>query len=309
MESPLLALRDSWRIAMRAERKSAKTIYSYCLSVELYDRWCGDHGHPARVDRDGYRGYSAWLVDNGASANTLRTRQNALRRFAAWLYEEGEADENTLTGTKLAQDDAPAVEPYSPAELEAIVSACKPPKGATTATKNGRDALLVARRDEAVIRMLTESMVRADELGSMTISGTDVARGVALIVRGKGGKGRLVPFGPNAARALDRYLRVRRLHANAESDALWLGRAGYGFGYQALWAMVKRRARMAGVANVHPHRFRNTGATRWLDAGGSEGGLMAVAGWKRRDMIDRYVRATASERAITESRGLDLGDW
>ena len=35
---------------------------------------------------------------------------------------------------------------------------------------------------------------------------------------------------------------------------------------------------------------------------------MAVAGWKRRDMLDRYTQATAAERAATEARQLNLGD-
>lgn len=36
---------------------------------------------------------------------------------------------------------------------------------------------------------------------------------------------------------------------------------------------------------------------------------MAVAGWSSRDMLDRYVRSTASERAAAEARGLSLGDY
>ena len=45
-----------------------------------------------------------------------------------------------------------------------------------------------------------------------------------------------------------------------------------------------------------------------LAADGSEGGLMAVAGWARRDMLDRYAAATASERAAAEAKSLNLGD-
>ena len=48
--------------------------------------------------------------------------------------------------------------------------------------------------------------------------------------------------------------------------------------------------------------------TRWLAAGGSEQGLMTQAGWADRKMLDRYTRATASERAMDEARGLGLGD-
>lgn len=54
--------------------------------------------------------------------------------------------------------------------------------------------------------------------------------------------------------------------------------------------------------------MRHTYATRWLRAGGSEGGLMAVAGWSTRAMIDRYTAASASERAAAEARNLALGN-
>lgn len=47
--------------------------------------------------------------------------------------------------------------------------------------------------------------------------------------------------------------------------------------------------------------MRHTMATRWLRARGSEAGLMAVAGWSNRQMIDRYTGASASERAAEET--------
>ena len=63
-------------------------------------------------------------------------------------------------------------------------------------------------------------------------------------------------------------------------------------------------AREAAPAQPPPH----TAAHRWLAAGGSESGLMAIAGWTRSDMLVRYTRARASERAATEARRLNLGD-
>ena len=59
---------------------------------------------------------------------------------------------------------------------------------------------------------------------------------------------------------------------------------------------------------MHPHRLPHTAATRWLAAVGSEGGLMAVAGWSKREMIDRYTQATVSEPAADEARRLTLGE-
>ncbi len=58
----------------------------------------------------------------------------------------------------------------------------------------------------------------------------------------------------------------------------------------------------------HPHKLRHTAAHRWLAAGGSESGLMAMAGWTRTDMLIRHTRATAAERAAAEAFRLDLGN-
>ena len=110
------------------------------------------------------------------------------------------------------------------------------------------------------------------------------------------------------ARDQTRYLRSRRGHRLATSPALWLGDRGKAFGYDALHKTLAERARVAGVAGFHPHRLRHTAAHRWLRAGGSEGGLMAVAGWTRPDMLLRYTKAQASSRAADEARRLNLGE-
>ncbi|WP_244269107.1 tyrosine-type recombinase/integrase [Mycobacterium parascrofulaceum] len=70
----------------------------------------------------------------------------------------------------------------------------------------------------------------------------------------------------------------------------------------------QRRTELAGIEGFHPHLMRHTAASRWLAADGSEGGLMAVAGWSTRDMIDRYTRGTAADRAAAEARNLNLGE-
>ena len=61
------------------------------------------------------------------------------------------------------------------------------------------------------------------------------------------------------------------------------------------------------MKGFHIHRLRHTAAVRWLKTGGSEGGLMAQAGWKSRTMIDRYVKSAAEELASDEFDRLDLG--
>ncbi len=78
---------------------------------------------------------------------------------------------------------------------------------------------------------MLETGARAGEVVGLQVTDLDLPGGRAVIRRGKGGRGRIVLFGPHTARDLDRYPRLRAHHR--------------------------------------------------LAAGGSEGGLMAVAGWTR----------------------------
>jgi integrase len=60
--------------------------------------------------------------------------------------------------------------------------------------------------------------------------------------------------------------------------------------------MIKRRGDYAGVT-VHPHKFRHTFSHNWLDRGGAEGDLMELNGSSSPQMLRRYGRSAASERA------------
>ena len=291
----LAVLLPSWELALRAERKSPQTVKTYGDGVRQYLAWCAHEPVPADLSRASVVGFVAALLDGGAAAATARARQLAVRRFAAWLLEEGETDTDPLLGIKAPQLDTAVVEPLTEAELRALLDAC-------------RGAAMRDRRDEALVRLMAETGARAGEVVALARADVDLAAGTAVVRRGKGGRGRVVPFGPQTARALDRYLRTRRTHRLAATPALWLGDRGKAFSYDALHKTLRHRAAVAGLDGFHPHLLRHTAAHRWLAAGGSEGGLMAVAGWTRPDMLLRYTRAQASARAADEARALNLGE-
>ena len=214
-----------------------------------------------------------------------------MRRFAAWLTEEGEIPADPFLGVKSPKLDERVVEPLTDDELRALLKACVPPKGATPAEA------LRHRRDEAIVRVMLETGTRAGEVVALELGDVDLINGALTVRRGKGGKGRVVPIGPEASLALDRYLRLRRAHRLAASPDLWLGDRGKRFSYDALHKTLRDRADTAGLVGFHPHKLRHTAAHRWLAAGGSESGLMAVAGWTRPDMLMRYTKAQASAQS------------
>ena len=288
-------LLPSWELSLRAERKSAATVKVYGDGIRTFLRWANDTGTPTVLDKPTVNAFISDLLDDGAEASTARSRQLALKRFSAWLADEDEIDRDELLGIKPPKLDVKVVDCLTDDELKALIKACQ-----------GKE--MWERRDEALVRLMLETGMRAGEVVGLQLRDVDLTRGLVVVRRGKGGKGRIAPFGPQTGRALDRYLRARKGHLLADSPALWLGDRGKTFSYYGLHKTLKMRAEMAGIKGFHPHVMRHTAASRWLAAGGSEGGLMAVAGWATRDMIDRYTAATASNRAADEARGLNLGD-
>lgn len=285
---------ESWLLHLRAERKSPNTLKAYGDGVRAFLRWCDENGIEPELDRPTVNAFTADLIER-VEASTARSRQLAVRRFSAWLADEEEIERDELVGLKPPKLDVKVVRELTEDEAKALIAACQ--------GKALRD-----RRDEAIVRFMLETMTRASETIGMRADEIDLGVGLAIVRRGKGGKARRVPFGPQTARSIDRYMRLRRAHRLADTPPLWLGDRGREFSYWGLYWALKRRAKAAGLGDFHPHVLRHTGAGRWLDAGGTEGGLMSVAGWSRREMVDRYTRATSERRAADEARKLDLGN-
>lgn len=292
----LAALLPSWQLALRAERKSPATVKTYTQGITSFLHWCDATGTPAVLDKTTVQEFVVSILESGQTAKTASTRLLPVKRFSAWLADEGEIDADQLIGVKQPKIDTKVVDALTDDQLRDLIAACKG-KGYTH------------RRDEAIVRLLAETGMRAGELLALHTDDVDLRRGLVTIHRGKGGKGRIVPFGPQTGQAIDRYLRLRRTHRAADTPTMWLGADDWrAFTYFGLRHTLRRRAESAGIKDFHPHKMRHTAATRWLARGGSENGLMAVAGWSNRAMLDRYTAASAGDRAAAEARTLSLGD-
>jgi len=297
-ETPTLLadLLPSWQVSLNAANKSRHTTAQYAEGVRAFLRWCESSGTTPQLSKPTVQAFIAALFDGGVQPATARARYMALRRYSHWLATEGEIDADALIGMSPPKLTTKIVDPLSDGELRDLFKACQ--------GKTFRD-----RRDEAIVRLMAETGMRAGECASLVVADIDTLHGRAVIRSGKGGRDRSVPFGPQTATVLDRYIRLRRTHKLGHQAALWLPtRAAGSFGYTSLRRALRHRAELAGIPNFHPHVLRHTAATRWLAAGGSEGGLMAVAGWRQRQMLDRYTAATAADRAADEAKRLRLGE-
>ncbi len=129
------------------------------------------------------------------------------------------------------------------------------------------------RRDKALLELLYAGGLRASEVADLRTNEYNRTLGV-LLVTGKGDKQRLIPIGEPAQLAADAYLAELRPHLTRWNDQrdqgrLLLSNTGRPLERVAVWQIVTRCARWAGLHNVHPHVLRHSFATHLL-AGGAD---------------------------------------
>ncbi|HEY9392345.1 MAG TPA: site-specific tyrosine recombinase XerD [Mycobacteriales bacterium] len=125
-------------------------------------------------------------------------------------------------------------------------------------------------RDRALLELLYGTGARISEAVGLTVDDVEVG-GSTVILRGKGGRERIVPLGRYAAQALDGYL-VRARPALAAggrgTPRLFLNARGGPLTRQSAWAILRAAAGRAGLTGrISPHTLRHSFATHLLDGG------------------------------------------
>lgn len=291
----------SWVRSLTTANLSPRTIRSYRDSALLLADYLAGQGMPTDAAGITREHVQSFVNDQLARwrPTTAGVRFASLRVFFRWLVEEGEVRESPMARMR-----KPRLPEYLAAiprrdDLERLLADCE-------------GASFEDRRDLAIVRTFLSTGARLAEVAGMrwtpsdpTTNDLDLDQRV-IRVMGKGRRERVAYLNPRAVKALDRYLRARRHHARSDLPALWLGTRG-AFTASGISQMVRDRARRLGLA-IHPHSFRHYYADAMLGAGMQEGDLMALAGWRSREMLSRYAAARRSDRAIAAARRLTVGD-
>lgn len=246
--------------AMAAERGAARnTLAAYARDLSDFSAWLrGQGGDLAHADREAIEGYLASLEAQGRKPATRARRLSALRRFYRFALSEGwRADDPAaaIPGPKKARRLPGTLDTTEVDRLIAEAAGADTPAG---------------RRLHCMVELLYATGLRVSELVGLPAA---AARGNPrmLLIRGKGGRERMVPLSEPARDALVGWLTLRDADEAGRSSP-WLfpsrGKQGHltriGF-YQALKTLGIR----AGIdpARLTPHRLRHAFATHLLANG------------------------------------------
>lgn len=273
----------AWLVGYR----SARTRRAYAGDYLAWLTWLTDRGVDVLAARRAH--VDLWVTQlqaSGAAASTITRRLSALSGF----YRHAAAHD-LITHSPTAGVTRPTIDP----DYTATIGLDRDQARALIAAADA-DPGRAQPRTAAVIRLLLHNALRVDEACSANISDPGHDRGHRVLhVTRKGGKKARVPLAPATADAIDAYLATRAADADITADALagpLLATAdGHRLTQAALWRLVRRLARTAGIpswAALSPHSLRHTAITAALDAGASLRDVQDYAGHRDARVTRRY---------------------
>lgn len=284
----------SFRRHLEAENKAPRTVQTYLESLNALERFLIAEELPTEAGLLRREHLEAFIADllTHAKATTASVRYRALQQFFRWA-----ASDDLIVRSPMEKMSPPKVIVDSPEvlrepELQKLLRACE-------------GAGFRERRDMAMIWFFIDTGCRLDEVTRLQVSDVDLDNSTAIVF-GKGRRKRAVGLGRKLVRALDRYIRLRAQHPQADKPALWLGTKG-GMTSSGIFQVIQARGQRAKL-KLHPHTLRHSWAHAMKAAHASDEDVMVLAGWQSPQMLARYGKSAATERALDTHRRLSPGD-
>lgn len=152
-------------------------------------------------------------------------------------------------------------------------------------------------RDRVILEILYDTALRRSEIAGIRLSDLDLTAGFIRVI-GKGNKERVVPLSQRVCELVSNYVTgVRPSYVRGKDTGyLWLNHKGDPLHMHAVYMMIKRYAKLAGVRkNISTHTFRHTCATHMLKNGAPIRHLQEMLGHESLVSTQIYTRVTIND--------------
>lgn len=268
---PLLTLAPSMSAALQdwlaAEAalhdRSPHSLRAYQSDVlgflQFLGRYHGTPALPATLDnlsQTEMRAFAASERARGLAARSLARRLSAVRNFLRWLSDREGIEVSAALATRAPRHKRSLPRPIPADQAQELLAEAG----------HVDERPWVAARDIAVLTLLYGCGLRISE--ALALNGSDWPMGDSLLIRGKGGRERLVPVLPIARKAIADYLALTP-HVLRPDGPLFFAIRGGRLRQQSLSKlMAGLRATLGLPPSATPHALRHSFATHLLAAGG-----------------------------------------
>jgi integrase/recombinase XerD len=261
----------TWRQAMLKWR-NMDFLAIWIFSIGAYGRdlsiWCDflksrELGF-SQVSTDDVRAFQGEIERLGLAKTTAARRLSAIKQFHGFLFAEGKTKDNPAKIVEGPRSTQRLPKILSPDDVNKIMAIAQ--QGAETSRGKGQ---FKAWRIYAMLAVLAATGLRVSELINLTYRGVTSGEGF-LLVKGKGGRERLVPISAHATQVISQYTVFLLTQADGEPKFLFPSRGKQGVITRQHFALeLKDLTIAAGVDHekVSPHVLRHFFATSLLAAG------------------------------------------
>lgn len=249
---------ESFIAHLKHERNaSPHTIASYKRDLLQLAQYLEERGVSIKkVDNLSLRGFLTLLYERGEKKSTVGRKLAAIRSFFQYCVRKGWMEDNPAKVVSTPKQDKPVPSFLSEEEMEEFLDLPRTDKS-------------LDLRDIAMMELLYATGIRVSELVGINREDINFTERLILI-RGKGKKERLVPFGSKAEKSLRAYLRVRSKinKGQVEEKPLFLNYRGKKLSSRTVERTVdKYILRSALKRKISPHSLRHSFASHLLSRG------------------------------------------
>lgn len=273
---------------------SPHTIRNYQSDLEQFHLFLSEGDPNAPVNLDSIdalriRGFLAHLFSNEKKKTSIARKLAAVRAFFKFLTRENILSANPSSTVSTPKLDKTLPRIMTEEEMNTFLDQV------AKAAQSHEPAIL---RDRAILELLYASGLRVSELVGLDLRAVNFGEGMVL-VRGKGNRERIVPFGSKAKQAITDYLPAREkilMDAKKSSNALFLNMHGGRLTTRSVDRLVKAYVRAMGPnVKVSPHSLRHAFASHLLTEGADLRAIQEMLGHKSLGTTQKYTQVSIKQ--------------